>query len=553
MIILPFIESELRMAARNSRTHWTRLGFGLMGLFVAWMVLTGGTTFIFPLLVQVLFLGMLFGGVRGTADALSRERRAGTLGLLFFSGLRGFEIALGKMLAGGVQVLYRWLALAPGFAAIWLVSPLKLSEGAALLLALGVTLFFALSVGLFLSCFFREKKQTEGWAVVVVMVIGLMLPQMRHFPANETGLIGWMHIAASTTPASLLTAVLQNRIWIEPFYWPLGFSFFWGAVLVGLSAWRIGRMWGDEDAYHPPRSRFERLRRRFLPRGESGEKFRHKILPVNPVYWLLARTSIRPFQVWSFVILIPLLMFIYAQLIQASSSLPVKLMFPGVTLYLLIKLLVAHHATRLLGELKGEGGLEFITTTGLTRDDILDGFELTLRRWFAGPVLAFSALSLIAITMAFLQPNRLPWELSPFQFVLLVAGSNLMLWADLAALKWIALWNGLRMETTRDSTSDALVKVFVFPPVISALAVVIFFESTFFTYSLTISWLVIGLACALGFGAHSRHQARTHFYECALPGYRERKGWAAWLGRRMGLWVARSRRAAKVGIEATRL
>jgi ABC-type transport system involved in cytochrome c biogenesis permease component len=541
MIILPFIETELRMAARNSRTYWTRVGFGLIGVLVAGMVLTGGATLVFPFLVHILFLGMLFAGMRSTADALSRERRAGTLGLLFFSGLRGFDIALGKMLAGGAQVFYRWLALVPGFATLLLVSNLRLSDWTAMLLALTMTLFFSLSIGLFLSCFFREKKQTEGWAVVVVIVIGLMLPQMRHFPASETGMIGWMQTAASTTPASLMTAVLQNTIWTEAFYGSLGFTFLWGTVLLGLAGWRIGRMWRDENVIPPAGARFKRLRQRFFSRKESGENFRAKTLPVNPVYWLLARTWSRPVQVWSLLVLGALLMFFYAELVQSRSSLPVKLMFPAVTLYLLIKLLATHHATRLVGELKADAGLEFITTTGMSMDDILRGYELALRRWFAGPVFAFSALCLIAFVLTLILPSSLPWELSRFQFVLLIIGSNLMLWADLAAIKWIALWDRLRMQTTRESTSDALVKIFVFPPVVSALAVVVFVESGFFIYALIFSWLAIGLVCALGFGAHSRHKVRKHFYECALPGYRERKGWAAGLGRQAGLWLARAR------------
>jgi len=55
----------------------------------------------------------LFSGVRATADCLSEEKREGTLGLLFLTDLKGYDVVLGKLAGTSLNALYSLLAVVP--------------------------------------------------------------------------------------------------------------------------------------------------------------------------------------------------------------------------------------------------------------------------------------------------------------------------------------------------------------------------------------------------------------------------------------------------------
>jgi hypothetical protein len=59
------------------------------------------------------FIWCLFEGPRNTADALSEEKREGTLGLLFLTDLKGYDVVLGKLLATSLTSFYGVLAIVP--------------------------------------------------------------------------------------------------------------------------------------------------------------------------------------------------------------------------------------------------------------------------------------------------------------------------------------------------------------------------------------------------------------------------------------------------------
>src|SRR5687767_7229435 len=110
MTFLPIVERELRVAARQRGTYWTRLGAVVAGLAVGtWIMLMPmirntrelGVA-LFSSLAVVTFVYSLLIGIRTTADCLSEEKREGTLGLLFLTDLKGYDIVLGKLAATSV-------------------------------------------------------------------------------------------------------------------------------------------------------------------------------------------------------------------------------------------------------------------------------------------------------------------------------------------------------------------------------------------------------------------------------------------------------------------
>jgi ABC-type transport system involved in cytochrome c biogenesis permease component len=108
MNALPIVHRELLLAARRRATFVSRsVVAGIVILL--WLVITGATARYLSTseLAKQLFwtygiLAMLYAvlcGVFFTADALSAERREGTLGLLFLTDLKGHDVVLGKLVA----------------------------------------------------------------------------------------------------------------------------------------------------------------------------------------------------------------------------------------------------------------------------------------------------------------------------------------------------------------------------------------------------------------------------------------------------------------------
>ena len=119
MIVLPIIERELRASARQSFTFSLR-ALGVAALLLASVVFgmehgfgptLGSRLFSslhFTLLCAIWVLAPML-----TADCISRERREGTLGLLFLTRLRGTDIVTAKSMAHGLRALTLWLAVLP--------------------------------------------------------------------------------------------------------------------------------------------------------------------------------------------------------------------------------------------------------------------------------------------------------------------------------------------------------------------------------------------------------------------------------------------------------
>ena len=105
MIFLPIVE----VAARRSQIYRARFVMALIAIiFCAWQLLTFSQGMIAPgsegqslfrTLSTLAFIYSLFVGTQVTADCLSAEKRDGTLGLLFLTDLKGYDVILGKLVA----------------------------------------------------------------------------------------------------------------------------------------------------------------------------------------------------------------------------------------------------------------------------------------------------------------------------------------------------------------------------------------------------------------------------------------------------------------------
>src|SRR6476646_6051940 len=122
MTFLPVVERELRVASRLPGTHWVRLVAAFVALGIGgWIMVipyvrnTPGLLGIWlfgSMSALVNFYALLMGVLR-TADCLSEEKREGTLGLLFLTDLKGYDIILGKLAATSLNALYGLIAIIP--------------------------------------------------------------------------------------------------------------------------------------------------------------------------------------------------------------------------------------------------------------------------------------------------------------------------------------------------------------------------------------------------------------------------------------------------------
>src|SRR5204862_5081466 len=132
-----------------------------------WVWLTFGTGALEHERAQALFYTIsglafaysLIAGAGLTADSLSEEKREGTLGLLFLTDLKGYDVVLGKLTATSVSSFYRLLAIFPILAIPLLLGGVTPGEFQRMILVLVNTLLFSLTAGMFVSAISQQAQK----------------------------------------------------------------------------------------------------------------------------------------------------------------------------------------------------------------------------------------------------------------------------------------------------------------------------------------------------------------------------------------------------------
>ena len=187
MTFLPIVVRELRVAARRKSTYrmrtWTvvvALAVGFFSFFPV-LLMRGPGSVGKPFYTN--FTGLAFGicllaGALLTADCLSEEKRDGTLGLLFLTDLKGYDVVLGKFMAMSLNAIYGLLAVLPITGLSLLLGGLTGGEFWRMTLALLNALFFSLATGILVSAIGRDSQRVVGGTLCVVVLIGGGLPAL---------------------------------------------------------------------------------------------------------------------------------------------------------------------------------------------------------------------------------------------------------------------------------------------------------------------------------------------------------------------------------------
>ena len=181
MTLLPVIERELRSSARHAFTYHLRatgaaaalLASLLFGMNHDFRPNMGGA--LFTSLHMALFCAIWLFVPLLTADCISKERREGTLGLLFLTRLRAHDIVVAKGLTHGLRAMTLWLAVLPVVIIPILLGGVSWSEAVLSILVNFSAICWALAAGLLGSAWSKAWLRALLRAAVLAILFFLTL------------------------------------------------------------------------------------------------------------------------------------------------------------------------------------------------------------------------------------------------------------------------------------------------------------------------------------------------------------------------------------------
>jgi ABC-type transport system involved in multi-copper enzyme maturation permease subunit len=459
---LPVVDRELRVAVRRRGIYWTRLLFalvcaGIVGLVLmfAWAA-RGGTSGLGSGLFQFLSLLALgfsvLTGVFLTADCLSEEKREGTIGLLFLTDLKGYDVVLGKLLATSIPAFYGVLAVFPVLAITLTMGGVTAGEFWRMTLVFMNTLIFSLSMGMLVSSVSQQENRAMTGAAGMILLVSAGLPLVESV-LNLWGTAARFTVALpSPLTAWRLAFDGSYRVWGRSFWvsllWTHGMSW----MLLIVASVLLPRLWRQKQGVIPQTTRPSAKGDATLT--ERAMK-RTELLDEHPVYWLNSRKNAWPWITWAATVLAWVAMLLPIGLPVplrwvGSSITPFFLSFASLLLTAPARIEVGIQASRFFGEARRTGALELLLCTPLTTDEIIKGHWLTLRHWFLAPVAAMVGLVLLMLVVGIVEAGR-----DEFLFAVFMGGKCLLLVAAFIADVLAAGWVGMLVGLTAKKPSQA--------------------------------------------------------------------------------------------------
>jgi ABC-type transport system involved in multi-copper enzyme maturation permease subunit len=179
----------------------------------------------------------LLRGVAATADCLSEEKREGTLGLLFLTDLKGYDVVFGKLVATSLNGLYGVLAVVPVMAIPLLMGGITPGEFGRMALVVVNTLFFSLAAGMCVSAISRSSRQARGMTFLLVMLPAGLAPALG-------GLVALFTRAPRVEPWFLMVSPGYNFYLAFDANWKTAQTDFWETLAI---IWPSFMQW---DGWH---------------------------------------------------------------------------------------------------------------------------------------------------------------------------------------------------------------------------------------------------------------------------------------------------------------
>jgi ABC-type transport system involved in multi-copper enzyme maturation permease subunit len=478
MTFLPIAERELRVAARSARTYWSRALAALVLIVIALVIFDGYGRFgrsqvggqqVFSALAYLALGYSVFAGAALTADCLSSEKREETLGFLFLTDLKGYDVVLGKLCATSLRSIYGLLATFPIMSLPLLLGGVRASEFERVILVVLNTLFLSLALGLLISTLFRSQRVTTNLAALIMLLLALVPIGVGFVLRSLGGAVTWYSDPSILSPLSALQAAFERNYRVAAL---TGVSF-WSALLVqstlailllARASWLLPSSW-QETAVSARNARPAQPFFGGLSRRRSVAQ-RRRMLDQNPFYWLAGRGR----GATAGMLFVLVLVGAWGMLARENQEDFAAVQGVGILLVALVtRLLIAVVAAQRFAEDKQNGALDLIITTPLTVQELVAGQWKATWRKLGWPV-AFSLLLYLFLIYGAAVPgagSEQEARVVLFTTACLFVGTV----ADVAALGWLGMWAGLRFRQVPHGAALCLGKV-VGPPAIVAAALV---------------------------------------------------------------------------------
>ena len=552
MTFLPIAHRELIVAARRRSTYRIRLLATLIAILTStWLIMVTGESAqpgvlgreIFMTLATFAFFYALMAGTWITSDCLSEEKRNGTLGLLFLTDLRGYDIIFGKLVATSVNSVYGVLAIVPVLSIPALMGGVSLELYLYSCLVLFNTMFLSLAMGMFSSSVCHNERKASGLSVLLMLLFCAIIPLSgfllsEYYFRTEEGKAAVEVLFKISSPIwQMLTTAkigLGSSMQIDSYFYPsLFFTHLSGWFLIGLSCAQIRNAWQDK----PMTSIMEKWKNRWVQWAHGDEKFRlglrRQLLDRNPFLWMGSRDRLQKSLLWGVIFLLILgYLWGYLKIPHDWLTAPVCV---GMTfiLHLTIKLWVVAETAKRFIEIRREGVLELLVTTAISISDIIRGLLQSLNRQFFSAIVfvLFLDLGLLTIAMKDLsnssESNYILW--------LYIAGIFVLI-SDYFALIWTGLWLGVSARSGKGASNGLIGRILILPWILFIMTV--YFVVSFFSqfhlgaesegYIVLAWWVFLGIAVNVFFGVRSYRKLMREFRSIALRRYQpqfERRSW----------------------------
>ena len=292
MTSLPIVERELGIASRKLGAWWSRWIIAIVavcfgGLWLGIAYLEGGMMkgdIFFAILAWACFAYCLLAGLWTTSDTLTREKSDGTLGLLFLTDLRGYDVVLGKMITASLKSFYGVLAVLPVLALPLLMGGVTNDQFWRTAGALLNILIFSLSLGMFFSALSWSSGRAVFWTFFSLLSV-TMMPLIYKWLGGTASTLYFISPGFAMDNASASVIVTPAAGFSGHRAW-LGGGLAVSGALLALASWIIPHRWRETKL----RPQVPNLAKR--TDGDSLQPSAERqstMLDANPAGWLVWR------------------------------------------------------------------------------------------------------------------------------------------------------------------------------------------------------------------------------------------------------------------------
>ena len=184
---------------RSGWTYWSRAVAACLVALIALLIFDSyaklgrfevGGQQVFAGLAYLALAYSIFAGAALTADCVSSEKREETLGLLFLTDLKGYDVVV-ELVATSLRSIYGLLSTFPILSLPMLLGGVQASEFWRVILVLLNTLLLSLSMGLLVSTLYERQRVTTHLAAVLMLSLALLPVGFTALLQSIGGPVGW--------------------------------------------------------------------------------------------------------------------------------------------------------------------------------------------------------------------------------------------------------------------------------------------------------------------------------------------------------------------------